>query len=45
MAVTPDQVRAVIEGLRDQPDLLVIFKKAMWLEDRTRTFHPQTYST
>ena len=44
MAVTPDQVRAVIEGLRDQPDLLESFKKALGLEDRKSNFHPKTYS-
>ncbi len=44
MAVTPEQVRALVEGLRDQPDLLESFKKALGLKERKSGFHPKTYS-
>ena len=44
MAVTPEQIKTLIAGLRDQPDLLDSFKKALGLEERKSGFHPKTYS-
>ncbi len=44
MAVTPEQIKTLITGLRDQPDLLESFKKALGLEEKKNGSHPKTYS-
>ena len=44
MAVTPEQIKQLLDGLRDQPEMLENFKKALGLEKKVQSFHPKTYS-
>ena len=42
--MSPEQVRQLIAGLREQPDLLDSFKKALGLEGKKSYIHPKTVS-
>ena len=44
--LTPDQLQSIISGLRDQPDLMKIFKETLGLEAKVKDkeFHSKTFS-
>ncbi len=42
MAATPEQLQQLLDGLRDQPEMLETFKKALELEKKKEKFHPKT---
>ena len=43
-AVTPEQLQAIIAGLREQPELMKAFKEALGLESKAKEFHSKTFT-